>query len=30
VRDDNGKSQYDSLQIQAERRLSRGWQYIAA
>lgn len=30
VRDDNGKSQYDSLQIQAERRLTRGWQYIAA
>lgn len=30
VRDDNGKSQYDSLQVQLERRFSRGWQYIAA
>jgi hypothetical protein len=30
VRDDNGKSQYDSLQIQLERRFSKGWQYIAA
>ncbi len=30
VRDDNGKSQYDSLQIQLERRFSAGWQYRAA
>jgi roadblock/LC7 domain-containing protein len=30
VRDDNGKSQYDSLQIQLERRFARGWQYRAA
>lgn len=30
VRDDNGRSQYDSLQIQLERRFSKGWQYIAA
>jgi hypothetical protein len=30
VRDDNGKSQYDSLQIQLERRFSQGWQYRAA
>lgn len=30
VRDDNGKSQYDSLQIQLERRFTRGWQYRAA
>jgi len=30
VRDDNGKSQYDSLQIQLERRFKRGWQYRAA
>ncbi len=30
VRDDAGRSQYDSLQIQMERRFSRGWQYIAA
>jgi hypothetical protein len=30
VRDDNGKSQYDSLQIQLERRFSKGWQYILA
>jgi hypothetical protein len=30
VRDDNGKSQYDSLQLQMERRFTRGWQYIAA
>jgi hypothetical protein len=30
VRDDNGKSQYDSLQVQLERRFSRGWQYIAS
>jgi len=30
VRDDNGKSQYDSLQIQLERRYTRGWQYRLA
>jgi Carboxypeptidase regulatory-like domain/TonB dependent receptor/TonB-dependent Receptor Plug Domain len=30
VRDDIGKSQYDSLQIQLERRFSKGWQYIAS
>jgi hypothetical protein len=30
VRDDNGRSQYDSLQIQLERRFSKGWQYRAA
>ncbi len=30
VRDDIGKSQYDSLQIQLERRFSGGWQYRAA
>jgi hypothetical protein len=30
VRDDNGRSQYDSLQIQLERRFTRGWQYRAA
>jgi hypothetical protein len=30
VRDDNGKSQYDSLQVQLERRFSNGWQYRAA
>jgi outer membrane receptor protein involved in Fe transport len=30
VRDDNGKSQYDSLQIQVERRFSKGLQYIAS
>ena len=30
VRDDNGKSSYDSLQIQLERRFTKGWQYIAA
>ena len=28
VRDDNGKSQYDSLQIQLERRFTQGWQYL--
>lgn len=28
VRDDNGRSQYDSLQIQLERRFSQGWQYL--
>ncbi|MGC2237584.1 MAG: TonB-dependent receptor [Pyrinomonadaceae bacterium] len=30
VRDDAGRSQYDSLQIQLERRFSKGWQYIAS
>lgn len=30
VRDDNGKSQYDSLQIQVERRYTRGLQYRLA
>ncbi len=30
VRDDNGKSQYDSLQVQLERRFSEGWQYRLA
>ena len=30
VRDDLGKSQYDSLQIQLERRFSEGWQYRVA
>lgn len=30
LRDDNGKSQYDALQIQLERRFTRGWQYIAS
>ena len=30
VRDDNGKSQYDSLQFQLERRFTRGWQYRAS
>ena len=30
VRDDNGKSQYDSLQVQLERRFAKGWQYIAS
>ncbi len=30
VRDDNGSSQYDSLQVQLERRFSKGWQYIAS
>lgn len=30
VRDDNGKSQYDSLQVQLSRRFSKGWQYIAS
>ena len=28
VRDDNGKSQYDSLQVQLERRFAQGWQYL--
>ena len=30
VRDDIGKSQYDSLQVQLNRRFTRGWQYRAA
>lgn len=30
VRDDNGRSQYDSLQIQLARRFSGGWQYRVA
>lgn len=30
VRDDIGKSQYDSLQVQLERRFSQGWQYRVA
>ncbi|MGI8788213.1 MAG: carboxypeptidase regulatory-like domain-containing protein [Pyrinomonadaceae bacterium] len=30
VRDDIGRSQYDSLQVQLERRFSKGWQYIAS
>jgi hypothetical protein len=30
VRDDNGRSSYNSLQVQLERRFSKGWQYIAA
>ena len=30
VRDDIGKSSYDSLQVQLDRRFSRGWQYIAS
>lgn len=30
VRDDNGKSSYDALQVKLERRFSRGWQYIAS
>lgn len=30
VRSDLGRSQYDSLQVQLERRLTKGWQYIAA
>lgn len=30
VRDDNGKSSYDSLQVQLERRFTKGWQYIAS
>lgn len=30
VRDDIGKSQYDSLQLQLSRRMTNGWQYIAA
>jgi Carboxypeptidase regulatory-like domain len=30
VRDDSGRSQYDALQIQHERRFAQGWQYIAS
>lgn len=30
VRDDIGRSRYDSLQIQLERRFTKGWQYLAA
>lgn len=30
VRDDNGHSRYDSLQVQLERRFTRGFQYIAS
>lgn len=30
VRDDIGRSQYDSLQVQVSRRMTKGWQYIAA
>lgn len=30
VRDDNGRSNYDSLQVQLERRLTQGWLYRAA
>lgn len=30
LRDDIGESQYDALQIQLERRFSKGWQYIAS
>jgi hypothetical protein len=30
VRDAVGRSQYDSLQIQLQRRFSKGWQYIAS
>ncbi|MDM7923070.1 MAG: TonB-dependent receptor, partial [Pyrinomonadaceae bacterium] len=30
VRDDNGKSQYDSLQVQLNRRFTAGWQYRVA
>ena len=30
VRDDIGESSYDSLQIQLDRRFTRGWQYIAS
>jgi Carboxypeptidase regulatory-like domain/TonB-dependent Receptor Plug Domain/TonB dependent receptor len=29
VRDDNGRSQYDALQIQLTRRFTKGWQYVA-
>jgi hypothetical protein len=30
VRDDVGRSQYDSLQLQLQRRFTKGWQYIAS
>lgn len=30
VRDDAGKSSYNSLQLQLSRRMTRGWQYIAS
>ncbi|MBS1792579.1 MAG: TonB-dependent receptor [Acidobacteria bacterium] len=30
VRADGGRAQYDSLQVQLERRFSKGWQYIAS
>lgn len=30
LRDDIGRSEYNALQIQLERRFSKGWQYIAA
>jgi TonB dependent receptor len=30
VRDDNGRAQYNSLQVQLERRFTRGWQYVAS
>jgi len=30
VRDARGRAQYDSLQVQLERRFTKGWQYIAA
>lgn len=30
VRDDIGRARYDSLQIQLERRFTKGWQYLAA
>ena len=30
VRDDIGRSNYDSLQVQLERRYTKGWQYIMA
>lgn len=30
VRDSIGRSQYDSLQVQLERRFTKGWQYIAS
>lgn len=30
VRDDNGESQYDGLQVSLDRRFSQGWQYRVA